>query len=223
MTTLAFAILVAVLMAFFFVAELRARPGRHTEALYLVSRVASRHRLHLQKKSLHRGILSVEIPWSHDQATLHYHLLRPGGERDSITLTARFGKNRLGHLVISSDPARIFCAGLRYLDLNTPQLDHCFRIFTQIDRQAVMLNLLESSSDLLRTLQDLACRTPTGRFELVDLGGHLKIQVNDKSLRFPSDVEKATLDLVRLYQLYLVLAGARDVRDAPAMASPVAP
>lgn len=219
MGTLVFAALVALLVAFFFVAELRTRPQRQADALYLVSRVGSRYGLELREKPL-----ALEVPWSRGEAAVHYHLLRTGGERDSITLTARRGeKSRLGNLVIASDPACFFSAGLERLALGAPQLDRCFRIFTEPDRQVLLLNLLEDSGELLRVLQNLTCRTRSGRFELVDLDGHVKIQVNDKSLRFPSDVEKVTLDLVRFYQLYLVLAGVCGVRDVPALASPVAP
>lgn len=217
--TLIFAILVVVLLAGFFIADLRTSPKRQAEALYLVERVGSRYGLELTKRPL-----ALEIPWSHEGAVVHYHLLRTGGERDSITLVARRGgKSRLGNLAISNDPARLFSAGLTYLFLGAPPLDRSFRIFTEPDRRVLLLNLLEDSGDLLRVLQDLACRTRSGRFELIDLDGHVKMQVHDKSLRFPSDVEKVTLDLVRLYQLYLVLAGVSDLRDVPAIASPVTP
>lgn len=209
---------VVVLMASFFVAELRSRPGRQAEALYLVSRAAARHGLELNEKPL-----SLVVPWSHEEAVVHYHLLRTGGERDSITLTARRGaKSRLGNLVIVSE-ARLFTAGLQYLALGDAQLDRSFRIFAETDRRVMLMNLLEDSGELLKLFQDLACRTPAGRFELMDLDGRLKIQVDDKSLRFPSDVESITLDLVRVYQLYSVLAGVCDVRDVPAAASPVRP
>jgi hypothetical protein len=218
MGTFVIAAAVAVLTAFFFVAELRARPKRQGEALYLVSRAGARLGLELREKPL-----SLVVPWSRDEAVIHYHLLRTGGEKDSITLTARRGeKSRLGNLVVASE-ARLFTAGLDYLALGVAQLDRSFRIFAEADRRVLLTNLLEDSGELLALLQDLACRTPSGRFELMDIGGRLKIQVDDKSLRFPTDVERITLDLVRVYQLYSVLAGVRDVRDVPAAAAPVRP
>ena len=217
MDTLFAATAVILLMTIFFVAELRARPGRQAEARYLVARAGERHGLELCERPL-----SLVVPWSHDEATLHYHLLR-GGERDSITLTARRAeKSRLGNLVVVSEP-RFFTAGLEYLALGVPRLDRSFRIFTEAERRAVVINLLEDSGELVSILEDLSCRSRSGRFEIMDLDGHLKVQFNDRSLRFPSDVEKLTHDLVRFYQLYLVLAGARDVRDVPVAASPVAP
>lgn len=218
MGTIIIAAAVAVLTASFFVAEVRASPRRQAEALYLVARAGARHGLELREKPL-----SLVVPWSRDEAVIHYHLLRTGGERDSITLTAQRGeKSRLGNLVVVSE-ARLFTAGLDYLALGVTQLDRAFRIFAEADRRVVLTNLLEDSGELLARFHDLACRTPNGRFELMDLDGRLKIQVDDKSLRFPSDVERITLDLVRVYQLYSVLAGVSDVRDVPAAASPVRP
>lgn len=218
MGTIVFATALAVLMASFYVAELRARPRRQAEALYLVSRAGARLGLELRERPL-----SLVVPWSREEAEIHYHLLRTGGERDSITLTARRGeKSRLGNLVVVSE-ARLFTAGLEYLALGVAQLDRSFRIFAEAKRRVLLTNLLEDSGELLALLQDLACRTRSLRFELMDLDGRLKIQIDDKSLRFPSDVEKITLDLVRVYQLYSVLAGVRDVRDVPAAASPVRP
>ncbi len=217
MGTLVFSAAAAVVMAIFFLVELRTGQNRHAESLYLVSRVARRHGFDLLERPL-----SLAIPWSRDSAVVHYHLLRPGGERDSITLTADFGeKSRLGSLVIDNSPSRMLAAGLDRLALGVPQLDRYFRIFTEPERQVLLINLLEQSGDLLRLVQDLSCRSQKGRFELVDFGGKVKIQFADRSLRFPSDVEEVTLGLVRLYQLYLVLAGVRDVRDVPAAASPV--
>ena len=217
MGTLVFSAAAALLMAIFFLVELRTGKRRHGESLYLVSRVARRHGLELREKPL-----SLAIPWSRDSAVLHYHLLRPGGERDTITLTADFGgKSRLGNLVIDNSPSRMSAAGLDHLALGVPQLDRSFRIFTEPDRQVLLVNLLGESGDLLRLVTDLSCHSRQGRLELVDLGGKVKIQFADRSLRFPSDVEEISLGLVRLYQLYLVLAGVGDVRDVPAAASPV--
>lgn len=219
MSTILFAAAVALLMATFFLAELRTSRERQAQAQYLVSRVGARYGFEVKSSPL-----SLVIPWSREGAVIHYHLLRTGGERDSITLTARRGaKSRLGNLTIASDPARFCASGLERLALGAPRLDRNFRIFCEPDRRALLLNLLEDSGELLRIFEALACRTRSGRFELVDLGGRVKIQFHDKSLRFPSDVEKVTLDLVRIHQLYLVLAGVCDVRDVPAAASPVTP
>ncbi len=219
MGTLVFSAAAALVMAIFFVVELRTGHRRHGESLYLVSRVARRHGLELREKPL-----SLAIPWSRDSGVVHFHLLRPGGERDSITLIADFGgRSRLGNLVIDNTPSRMLAAGLDRLALGVPQLDSYFRIFSEPDRQVLLVNLLGESGDLLRLVKDLSCRSRQGRLELVDLGGKVKIQFTDRSLRFPSDVEEVTLGLLRLYQLYLVLAGVGDVRDVPAGASPVTP
>jgi len=236
METLTISAAVALVMAIFFLVELRTGQSRHAEALYLVQRVAERHGLQISPLDPPRGTLqacglegrerplALAVPWSRDGAVVHYHLLRPGGERDSIALTAKRGaRSRLGNLVIDTHPGHLWCAGLERLWLGEPELDPYVRIFTEPDRQVMVMNLLEQSGELLRLLKDVACRTPRGRFQLVDLGGRLKIQFDDRSLRFPSDVELASLDLLRCYQLYLVLAGFADVRDVPAAAAAVRP
>lgn len=225
METLALAAAVALVMTIFFLVELRTGQSRHAEALYLVSRVAERHGLQASGADGGRERpLALAVPWSRDGAVVHYHLLRPGGERDSIALTANRGaKSRLGNLVIDTHPGHFWCAGLERLVFGEPEIDPYFRIFTEPDRQVMVMNLLEQSGEVLRLLKDVACRTRRGRFQLVDLHGRLKIQFDDRSLRFPSDVERASLDLLRFYQLYLVLAGAADVRDVPAAAAAVRP
>lgn len=224
METLALAAAVAVVMAIFFLVELRTGQSRHAESLYLVSRVAERHGLEVCGVGVRQRSLALAVPWSRDGAQVHYHLLRPGGERDSIALTANRGaKSRLGNLVIDTHPVHFWCAGLERLELGDAELDPYFRIFTEPDRKVMVYNLLEHSGELLRLLKDVACRTRRGRFQLVDLHGRLKVQFDDRSLRFPSDVERASLDLLRCYQLYLVLAGFADVRDVPAEAAPVRP
>lgn len=187
--------------------ELRGGKKRATEALYLVSRVGSKHGFEVREKPL-----SLLLPQGGEPAVVHYHLLAPGEERDSITLKGtRPATSRLGNLIIDNDPSRVFAAGLKRLVLQAPQFDRAFRIFTEADHQVVVRNLLEETGgELLFLVRDLACRTRGGHFELADLAGRVKIQFDDRGIRFPSDVERLTLDLVRLFRLYRALAGAAD-------------
>lgn len=172
------------------------------EALYLVSRVATRHGFQMREKPL-----SLIVP--RGSATLHYHLLGSSRERDSIILKAvHSGPSRLGHVVVDNDPARMVAAGLKRLPLGVPALDRRFRLFAAPEQHVVIDNLVSLNGELARLLHDLSCRSRRGHFELVDLGGVVKIRYQDR-IRFPSDVEKITLDLVRLHELYEEMAGPR--------------
>jgi len=209
MGTTVVAITLATLVGFLVMAsvmELLAAKRRNTEALYLVTRVGARHGYPLQEKPL-----SLIIPEGKGSAVMHYYLLAPGEERDSIALKAeRPATSRLGNLVIDNDPSRVFTAGLKRLVLATPQFDPYFRIFTEAERSEFVRTLLASSAEFLFLVKDLACRSRTGHFEMVDLSGKVKIQFDDRGIRFPSDVERITLDVVRLYRLYRLLAGAGE-------------
>lgn len=206
MSSVALTITVAGLLGLFFALERRQGGKRRAEAIYLVSRMAVRHGFEIQERPL-----LVHVPRGEGSAVVHYHLLGSGPDRDSITLRARHPtKSRLGNLVIDNDPARMVAAGLRRLPLDVPRLDRAFRVFTEEDRRVLVENLLCLNGEIVGLVRDLACRTRRGHFELVDLGGEVKIQFDDRRISFPSDVERITLDLVRLFELYQDLAGTRD-------------
>lgn len=204
-----FSITVATLIGLLFlmsVMELLAAKKRSTEALYLVSRVGTKHGYPVREKPL-----SLIIPEGEGDAVLHYYLLAGGEGRDAIALKAeRPATSRLGNIVIDNDPSRVFAAGMRRLVLAAPQFDPYFRIFTEVDRRDFVRTLLGGSGEFLFLVKDLACRSRAGHFELVDLSGKVKIQFDDHGLRFPSDVERITLDIVRLHRLYRALAGAGE-------------
>lgn len=184
-------------------AEVLTAQRRRREALYLVTSVGTKLGLAVREKPL-----SLRLPDTGEAPTLHYHLLAPGDERDSITLKAsRDGPTRLGNVLIDNDPARIFAPGMKRLILGSSRFDRCFRVFTQDERSGIVANLLAGEEDLLLQLEALARHTRTAHLQLDDLSGHLKIQVDDESLRFPSDVEEVTRGLVTVYRRYRRLAG----------------
>ena len=207
METVVLSLAIAALLGGFFVAELRRAPARSAEALYLVHRVGSRNGFEVCEKPL-----SLRLPWGTGRAELHYHLLT-SDRHDSITLTDERGApSRLGNLVITNAPARSFST-LRRLGFETSQFDRHFQVLADPDRHAGVVNLLEANAEILFLLKDLASRSRHCRFELLDLEGRIKIQLTDRRLRFPSEVESITLDLVRLLKLYQIVAGDRDPRQ----------
>ncbi len=184
-------------------AEVLTAKRRRREAFYLVSGVGGRLGLEVREEPL-----SLVLPDDDSGATVHYHLLAPGDERDSITLKAsRDSPTRLGNLMVDDDPVRVYAAGMKRLALGSPRFDGCFRVFTQEERTDLVANLLAGEEELLRGLEALARHTRTAHLELQDLSGTLKIQVDDDSLRFPSDVEAVTRGIVAVYRRYRRLAG----------------
>lgn len=182
--------------------DLRAGRERRREALYLVGRVAQRHRL-----TLAREPLAVEVPGEGGDALIHFYLHAPREADDSIVLKAsRPPGSRIGNLVADSDGARIV-PGMERLALG-PAFDPYFRVYCEPERADLVAARLAGYPDFADRLRALASRTDSCRIEVADLDGSLKAGFLDRGIRFPSLVEDVTLDLVRLFAAYRRLCGS---------------
>ncbi len=200
----AIALFLAALALLLFLAtllELFSVQKRRKEALYLVSRVGDKHGYAWRESPL-----SLVVPQQGADAVVHYHLLSPGEERDSITLKDEHrGETRLGSVLIDNQPSRLFVPGMKRVVLGRPELDRYFRIFARPENLERVRSRVARDPELCGLLKALSSRTAGGHFELDDFAGMLKIQFDDLTLRFPSDVEEITLDLIRFHRLYRAL------------------
>lgn len=211
MSELALTLLVAPLAAFTVAAallEAAAADHRHARARELAGRAAGRLGLTVPPADL-RVPLAVEVPGvaGRPAASLRYHLATPQEEDARITLVAIGPPRpaRLGHLWVDSHPSRLLVPGLAPLSLGAA-FDRHFRVYAEADRRPAVLSLLSQHPDVPALLRRLATRTRTCRLELIDQAGALKIDYRDRRLRFPSDVEAVSLDLVALYAHWAALS-----------------